>query len=756
MANPLIDKIFLKKLDEFPLRVIYAKIIALDNNEYPREEIQGRATGGSVNLDGTSAIRRSCSLTLLADDLDLRDYYWGLNNKFKLEIGMKNFIDANYPEIIWFPQGVYIITQFSTSQNATGYSISISGKDKMVLLNGEVSGKIHANSTRFDILDEYDKDGNRHEIKIPVKEIIQQLVHEYGNEPMHNIVINDIDDYGIELLEYRGQNPSYITIEQTSGMPIKFSTQFNSASTSTSQTYKIVEATKQFAAFVNSIDDPNNLDDLKYLLEKKMFVFDPLVSNAFMKLSSPTVFTTNNGTKTYTVAKLSFGDTAGYRLTELTYPGELVVASGETITSVLDKIKIIFNDFEYFYDINGRFIFQRKPIYINKSWSPLKSDFMEDKNGKTEKYAESMVDISPFSYQFQDSKLLTQISNNPDFSNIKNDFSIWGKRTTMNGAEVPIHLRYAIQKKPTMYRKISNNGGTQGTVYINKDLDNLSAFSLGENVVDQIYDSIHKILQNILKIQDTKNKETVGVQYVDWREIIYQMALDYRNQHYNHDFEYRLSKLNDDLYLNGKTGYEQYYVDMEAFWRQLYDPSKGEKDGYTLDGWNKAIEEDPQSLNFWIDFLDTEGDLSKYSVDAIGDRSQIVNNDKIKAIYYKDTPLVIFYNSNSKEKVDTNREKTGYTYIPINNVEALFSISSQGQTAKDELENQLQNYTFATEAVSIIGLPIYYLEPNTRVLVKNDDDINLNGEYIVSRITLPLTHNGTMSISATKDPQTLL
>jgi len=66
-------------------------------------------------LDGDSAVRRTCSLSMIVDNLELRDYYWGLKNKFKLEVGMRNFVDKSYPEIIWFPQGVYVITQFSSS-----------------------------------------------------------------------------------------------------------------------------------------------------------------------------------------------------------------------------------------------------------------------------------------------------------------------------------------------------------------------------------------------------------------------------------------------------------------------------------------------------------------------------------------------------------------------------------------------------------------------------------------------------------------
>ena len=54
------------------------------------------------------------------------------------------------------------------------------------------------------------------------------------------------------------------------------------------------------------------------------------------------------------------------------------------------------------------------------------------------------------------------------------------------------------------------------------------------------------------------------------------MALDFRL--YNHDDDY-LVKVNNNNYLNGEylypggvTGYQQYYTDMEGFWRLLYNP----------------------------------------------------------------------------------------------------------------------------------------------------------------------------------------
>jgi hypothetical protein len=62
----------------------------------------------------------------------------------------------------------------------------------------------------------------------------------------------------------------------------------------------------------------------------------------------------------YRVVKINPGDTAGYRKTDLVYDGDLIANVGESITSVLDKIKTMLTEFEYFYNVNGQFVFQKK------------------------------------------------------------------------------------------------------------------------------------------------------------------------------------------------------------------------------------------------------------------------------------------------------------------------------------------------------------------------------------------------------------
>jgi hypothetical protein len=121
----LYDKEFLKQLDNLKNKTIFARITALTFQEHPIETIEGRVTQGSINIDGSSAVRRTCSLTMVAQNFNYNDYYWGLNTKFKLEVGVENTIDASYPRIIWFPQGIYLITSFNTSRSTNNFSISI-------------------------------------------------------------------------------------------------------------------------------------------------------------------------------------------------------------------------------------------------------------------------------------------------------------------------------------------------------------------------------------------------------------------------------------------------------------------------------------------------------------------------------------------------------------------------------------------------------------------------------------------------------
>jgi hypothetical protein len=50
-------------------------------------------------------------------------------------------------------------------------------------------------------------------------------------------------------------------------------------------------------------------------------------------------------------------------------------------------------------------------------------------------------------YSLLDSELVTAFNNTPNITNLKNDYSVWGSRST-SGGSIPVHMRYALQTKP--------------------------------------------------------------------------------------------------------------------------------------------------------------------------------------------------------------------------------------------------------------------------------------------------------------------
>ena len=818
ISNTLYDKDFLLKLDKNRNKTIYARITALQFNESPIEYIEGRVTQGSINIDGASAVRRTCSLSIICQDFDYNDYYWGMNTKFKLEVGVENTIDPDYPDIIWFPQGIYLITNFSTSHSPTGLNINISGKDKMCLLNGEVGGSLES-SVDFGTIHEESADGIWTIRKIPIVEIIRNMVHVYAGEPYWNIVINDLDSYGVELLEYRYDIPMYLYRYPSSQQ------YHNTLIENTTNTFALTRGGQQILLK----DIPNT--HLEMLLDDVFGVAEP----------QPVWDKDGNE---YYLAKIDTGQAGGYRKTDLTYPGDLIANIGESITSVLDKIRNMLVEFEYFYDLNGQFVFQKKRSFINTLWTPVTTD--EQGNAAV---TQSLELSSASAYTFSGSELITAFNNTPNILNMRNDYSIWGERETITGAKVPIHMRYAIDIIPKYYKTIRVEE-SEIQAYNEKHGTQLKYYGQREFKINEPYVTEHG---------------TTTSYNCDWREILFQMAQDYYRYNFLDDFELRIIEANLDYYPTGQTGYEKYYIDIYSFWRDLYDPDfeanynddktelsniqsetlipnksksywedqieriqidlrtlnnqlnelneksnttntqlqdkynqivQKRKDlnnaknqlvilqnresvlkdrlgnlderkedfiGHSYSPWNKQVYERPETLNFWLDFLGSDNqqregdahiegaDLQQFNVKNMGSRSKSINDTTIKSIYFRDTPTVMFTTNITEEEW-----LPGFRYIqvPDKNIDSMFKISAQDKSAKEKLDELLYQHGYCIENVSITTIPVYYLDANTRVYIY-DEKSNIYGDYIVSKISIPLTYNGTMSITATKAAETL-
>lgn len=629
MFEYLNDMDFLTQLDKLHMRVQYAKIILLSfKDEEPIKEIQGSITSGNLSVNGSSAIRRTINLTMLASidnsNLDDIDNEISINKKIKVLIGYDNPLKSykNYGDIIWFPCGLFVLSSANISRSTSGWNISITGKDKMCLLDGTVGGTLPASITFHESLVQLDNGDV--EIQYPtIFQIIYEAVNHWGGEAIENIIITDIDEEIKMLVRYMGDKPVY------------FSNDYQSLSFEAQEDY-------------------------------------------------PHMF--------------SYGQDAGYKYTDFTYPGELVLNAGDTVVTLLDKIVSTLGNYEYFYNIDGKFVFQEIKNYLNTG-SPLLELSPED-------YVRS-YNNAKFLYSLTDLDTTTAITRNPKYDNVKNDFYVWGKRKTSTGVEVSIRYHLAIDDKPDIDLAMQNMWEVKdkkSNLIVRYDFNTLDDYSVDDYTVT-----------------------LVGTPCDEWREELYRRALN--------------AQVSNSVYDN--------YYDSEliAEWRNLYNPMN--KNWDATNHWNPDVFNDPGSINFWLDFIDTSSALGKYSIKNIGRRTKVVNNNDIKTVYNSEVPDVVFIEGLDQDLIVKYQGIGQRFFILTNEYYDMFSISTTGTSCFDQIREMMyQNLCYNT-TISLTCLPKYYIEPNNIIRVE-DKDSNIYGNYQITQYSLPLTYNGTMSITATE------
>ena len=633
------DSVFLKKLDLENLKRYYVKIIVLAMDETPIQEIEGKISSGSINIDGNSSMRRTCNLTFLVEeteDNDLMniDNLLSINKKIKIEIGIENIIDSRYDNIIWFKQGIFVINQPSISHNSQGVVVSLTCKDKMCLLNGECGGGLPA-SVIFDSYNQINKDGSVTSIQNRIYDIIQTLVIFYGGEDINKVFINDVP----------------LEIKQ------------------------IVRWTGSQELFYNTSTDMYTLNA------------DSVTEDGIWKT-------------------FKYNEDIGYAYTDFVYPGELVSSIGENVCSILDKIKNVLGNFEYFYDVDGNFVFQEIKNYLNNSYSATGNFRLNDEN-RTELNNLVILDNDNYYVDFrgesksiysfnEENGLISSYNNTPSYVNIKNDFHIWGK----NSDGYAIHYHLAIKEKPGIYapHKIvflkNNNGEYNGKLRLatNEELD------LG-NYISYIAN--------------------------DWRAEMYLQGLE----------KIKLGQRPDI--------YEQELLDL---FDVIYN--------FQEKKFKADIVNRPNNLNYFIDFLEPIGQINDCSVNSLNPKIYSYQQDKVNKLYEANIPNVILININAdateREKIIKRCEKEGQPFANVNNnIYSKIAFNTIGYSAESVARELLYQYTEYNSSINIQSIPIYYLDVNRRINV-NDKASNIYGDYIIKSISLPLDPKSTMNISAIK------
>ena len=669
------DKNFLKTIDKISLKEEFAKITILNWQERPIEDIQGKVSSGTLNINGNSSLRRTCNLTILIDENNSNitsvKNSLSINKKIKLDIGIKNNT-SQYSEydIIWFPLGTYIISSVSiTNTNSQITSASLQLKDKMCLLNGECGGLLPASVT-FSSYDVLDANGAYQTEQPTIYTIIKYVVNYFGGEQLPKILISDVDERVRKVMKWTGSNPLYITqyTSTTSGV--------------------------QYGATT----DKEQVDEA---------------------LAAGTI-------DSYTEYKS--GQDVGYVYTDFIYPGELIGDAGNSVCDILDKIKSALGNYEYFYDLDGNFIFQEIKNYLNTSKSTTDLNDMEQND--------YLIDITKGKsvYTFNDSFLISSYSNAPQYSMIKNDYIVWGMREdATTGATYPIRYHLAIDTKP-------QTGNTYKVFFYDDPDDGIRKakrpiqFSTRDGFPTQgAEDTFYLALDtNIVYKWDTEQNtymmfatQTRDITTTDWRT---------------------------ELYLSGAQaeGFSldtnNYYTELNNEWPKMYDIENGE--------FYEEYEKDPSSLDYFLDFIDSSAAIGELSISNIGKRSKIVVDEDINCIFEREIPNLVMIDASQDSAIVTEQreeaQRKGQDYIQVTG--AIYNLLATGgsqNSAFERVKELIYQYTSYNESITLQCLPIYYLDVNQRITV-NDSKSNIYGDYMINSISIPLNISSMMTISATR------
>ena len=701
--NYLSDTDFLKELSKIPVKTYFVHITILSWDEQPVTAIEGRVISANFNIDGQSSIRRTANLSIALDQnmtqiMDAENVL-SINKKINVQIGYYNNTQS-YPEynILWFPLGTYIIISCAISESDSGLVASLQLQDKMCLLNGFAGGTIPA-AADLHLLDTLDEDGNPITIYPTIYQIIQELVHHWGGEQLGKIIISDLDNRVKKVMKWNLNKPLYY-----------------------------VEINNNDFYFANEQEWEKAIQESE-------------------GVSATSIF--------------SKGKDVGYIYSDFTFPGELIADAGSSVTDNLDKIIQVLGNYEYFYDLDGNFIFQEKKNYFNNAQSlyileaanqqQLVPDYIASQNNgnKLMAYLINMASGTS-SFTFEDSRLIKSYSNTPQYGAIKNDFVIWGTRTTSDGYEIPLRYHLAIDTIPKIksdkylmfnYKEyqIDPYGVWKMPIIIGEtDFSNpnikgelpspessMGQYYIIKNEKTSEYNIQYSKKQNGIWRWETYDAKVEIIQAKDWRTqlLLEGAAAQTRGLESNY-----------------------YYPELKVEWPKIYD--------LVNQKYYDQVLEHPADINYFLDFINTGNPkITQISVKNIGRRSYIADKGKsVNCVFEEWIPDVIIVkkgdSEGTNEAIKRNQRFSQVSEDVYNNLD----IGGSNYSAYEQIRQTLHEFTNYNESISLQTIPLYFLEPNTRISINNPDSA-MTGDYIINSMSFSLDNEGLLTINASKAVQ---
>lgn len=620
---------FLEDLFEHNIRTIHTKIELLSWDERTLNEIQGIVKEGSYGSDGSSNVRRNLNLTFSTRDREDQLVFKFLtpDKKIRLYIGLENTtLEYVEDKIIWFEMGIFILTEPAYSHAVDSSTITITANDKMTMLNGVLGGKL---TTPVSFIQ---KQGDR-QVSMSWREIFLQSAVLFGNEDPSRVVIDSVPDYIKE----------YTQVKSVGGLKDKFI----------------------------HVRAPKEIDGERIIVKS----WDPRIPETEMSF--------NKGDRVYKLRRFGPADP---RMSSTDMEESYIKNVGEPITSIFDDIKeALSGTHEYFYTRSGDLMFQPIKNFLNQSFNPeINPDLgYFGYELKMDDFIPNYLGL-PFVYNFADKKTIASYTNNPTFTNIKNDFVVTGKNGQI--LEVAIDDRPTIKNIEDWFTLVARdfNSSSKELEFIQKD-----------GVKREVYNPITNTVPFELK-EETKGKRAVYVD-VPLDKVPWQIGLGLKNYFIRNLYGSASTRILprwgiecesmifkwvasiDKETLIPNTGiFNPGLINIGTPWLSGYPIAKAastENDVEELDKLNPVFSNtgDSSFWSYYLDLIDTDTVLGKYSISLIGKRSETLNVASATTMFRTDPKELVIITeeelaSLGGETIIAELRKQGQAYAVIQNI----------------------------------------------------------------------------------------
>lgn len=513
-------------------------------------------------------------------------------------------------------------------------------------------------------------------------------------------------------------------------------------------------------------------------------------------------WTTNSiilGTKDFEIEQ-----DVGYEYVDFVYNQDLIIDAGGTVCDALDKIKNYLGNYEYFYDEEGHFVFQEIKNYINTSLSSIAEE--------TGNYNELFSNPQGYKYEFNNSNIIASYTKAPQYNLIKNDFLIWGiKDGSSSDSKIPIRYHLAIDEKPTFDMSFLKNKAifvdtedfgfnpnrelnirvpkrnSQGNYYntvedqtqmYNNNLDKDMIYKIetfkGWSKLTNQQKNIHGNYFSYIPEKDVKFTETYPLYFIWDKDIkkwlhystgrFYYFTTDKNpklDRNYcilsnnGADLDWRTQIYLFGLFDETSSGFDNYYyTELVNEWSKIYEFKKtSDNDDFNtmIISIKEEAKETPTTLSYFIDLISSTSELNQFSVQNIGRRTKVINEDDINCIFEPDIKDIYYIRSDDPD-IEKIIEKCGdapYFIISGDIFDIYFSTGGTFNSAYNQARNLLLQSTKYNTSITMTTLPIYYLDVNSKIVV-SEEQAHINDQYMISNISYSLDGNATMTISATQ------